>query len=94
MQQGGYGQCMNYGKSISRKVSVLRLSNVIKEYMESLYKKLNAHNKDIVQKDKEEITNLINNLKVNEDKLYKTVIYADKYKRLIEVFGEKDEDMI
>ena len=60
-----------------------------KQY-EGLQQRLNMHNKRISSSDDKTIRNLIEKLRESEIKLTKTMLYAEKYAKLLEVFGVND----
>ena len=59
-----------------------------------LTQRLNASGKAIDANDHNRINQLIEDLKTTEKKLYKSILYAEKYADLIEVYGEKDNSSV
>lgn len=53
-----------------------------------LVKKLHAFNKDISTKDKQKIHQLIKDLAIKEDELYRLMNFVEKYSVIVDVFGQ------
>ena len=66
--------------------------SIINSQYLSLVSRLNANGKTIDKNDSNIITKLINELKVTEAKLYKAMLYAEKYADLIGVYGVRDNN--
>jgi hypothetical protein len=71
-----------------------QLWNQINLEYAGLQQRLKASGKEIDANDNKRIEQLINELKVSEKKLYKSILYAEKYADLIEVYGEKDHSTV
>ena len=64
----------------------------MKMQYEGLVKRLNASGKTLDKNDDKRINELINQLKESEVKLYKAMLYTEKYADLIEVHGQRDNN--
>jgi len=63
---------------------------ILQNQYEGLKDRLNIHNKSISKADDATIRSLIEKLRESEIKLTKTMLYAEKYAKLLEVFGVND----
>ena len=90
VMRGGGAAVQQFEDMQNNNLLPLRLSKVIEEHYEQFVNSLKSANKDLDQKDKTDITKLIADLKVVEDKLFKAAIYTSKYQDLVSVFGEED----
>jgi hypothetical protein len=63
---------------------------IMKNQYEGLKDRLNIYKKSISKNDDITIRNLIDKLRESEIKLTKTMLYAEKYAKLLEVFGVND----
>ena len=68
--------------------------HIIERQFVALHTRLQKYGKEINKQDYEKIQNLIDSLKKSEDKLYKATLYTEKYARLLEVHGQKDETSV
>lgn len=68
--------------------------SVIQRHYLLLKQKLGSHNKSLSPADEAKINQLILNLRESEVKLTKTILYAEKYARLIEVHGQRDNTSV
>lgn len=97
----GYGYGMIGGSANKYFDPIENASNILKypskqswvlmeKQYEGLQQRLNMHNKRISSSDDKTIRNLIEKLRESEIKLTKTMLYAEKYAKLLEVFGVND----
>ncbi len=68
--------------------------HIIERQFLALNARLKRYGKDISKADFDKIVNLIDSLKSSEEKLYKANLYTEKYARLLEVHGEKDNTSV
>jgi hypothetical protein len=68
--------------------------SVLMAHYNALRAQLMSKNKDIAEVDRTKIQNLFDNLKDAEIKLTKVLLMTEKYKRLLEVHGEKDANTV
>merc|ERR1711871_3920 len=90
VMRGGGAAVQQFEDMQNNNLLPLRLSKVVEEHYEQFVNSLKSANKDLDQKDKNDITKLIADLKVVEDKLFKAAIYTSKYQDLVSVFGQED----
>merc|ERR1711871_718179 len=90
VMRGGGARVQTFEDMQDPNMLPLRLSNVVEEHYTQFVNSLKSANKDLDQKDKDDITKLISDLKVVEDKLFKAAIYTSKYQDLVSVFGQED----
>jgi hypothetical protein len=69
-------------------------AHIIERQFAELNIRLSKYGKQITREDLEKIKNLIESLKKSEDKLNKAILYTEKYARLLEVHGQKDNTNI
>lgn len=67
-----------------------KVSEIAETALESLYTRLSQNGKDLDQNDKQTIEKLVKDLKNTEEKLFKAVIYLDKYVNLKEALGNNN----
>ena len=63
-------------------------------HVSALAIRLKKYGKEISKDDFAKITALIESLKKSEEKLNKAILYTEKYARLLEVYGQKDNTTI
>ena len=66
--------------------------HLVQTQYDVLVARLNASGKTIDKKDSKQIIDLIAQLKESEAKLYKAILYTEKYADLIEVHGQRDNN--
>jgi hypothetical protein len=82
----------NTMEALEEKVSdeTKQTAYIIEAHFVSLNTRLKKHGKEISKEDATKILNLLDSLKKSEDKLNKAMLYTEKYTRLLEVHGQKD----
>jgi hypothetical protein len=68
--------------------------SVLKSHYDALVRQLQDRNKDIAPEDKKKIDELFDRLRQSEIKLTQVLLMAEKYKRLLDVHGEKDANTV
>lgn len=69
-------------------------SEIIEGHYMALIQRLQKFGKEISKSDTEKIKKLIENLRSSEVKLYKATLYTEKYTKLLETHGQKDNTAI
>ena len=82
----------NTMEALEEKVSdeTKQTAYIIEAHFVSLNSRLKKHGKEISKSDADKILNLLESLKKSEDKLNKAMLYTEKYTRLLEVHGQRD----
>ena len=82
----------NTMEALEEKVSdeTKQTAYIIERHFVSLNTRLKKHGKEISKEDVKKIHDLIESLKKSEDKLNKAMLYTEKYTRLLEVHGQRD----
>ena len=88
--RGGGAATAQFDDMKNNNILPLRLSQVIEQHYNYFLNSLKQSNKDLDQTDKDQISNLIVDLKKVEEKLFKAAIYTSKYQDLVSVFGQED----
>jgi len=68
--------------------------DILLRHYNALTARLRTHRKSISSADDNKIKSLISSLKNTEEKLVKTMLYAEKYSKLLEVYGEQDSSSV
>jgi len=69
-------------------------SNIIEAHYLGLVQRLKAFGKEIKPEDDVKIVDLIKSLRASEKKLLEATLYTEKYARLLEVHGQKDNTSV
>ena len=69
-------------------------ANIMSLHISALILRLKKYNKEISKEDTDKIMKLIESLKNSEEKLNKAILYTEKYARLLEIHGQKDNTNI
>lgn len=69
-------------------------AHIMSLHVSALAIRLKKYGKEISKDDFAKITALIESLKKSEEKLNKAILYTEKYARLLEVYGQKDNTTI
>jgi len=82
----------NTMEALEEKVSdeTKQTAYIIEAHFVSLNSRLKKHGKEISGGDTQKIMDLLESLKKSEDKLNKAMLYTEKYTRLLEVHGQRD----
>ena len=89
-QRGGN---YNYYETLSNdNMYPLKLSSMLRRSLHGFIENLQNNGKDLDKDDQNKINELLGNLETVENKLIKAAIYTDKYRQLVEVFGQLDEE--
>lgn len=69
-------------------------ASIIENHFVALYSRLQRYGKEITPGDRKKIDELILSLRNSESKLYNAILYTEKYAKLLEIHGQKDNSNI